>query len=1349
MNESRITDVIFTKKLYRRIELAVFSALRARNVQTAFVWLIGFCLLVVALSAGNVCIASQSQNVGGTSVREPEAPLQTPPGAKAIPTSGQPEKEATAGDAYARRGTDGLKWTIGTKSIRMTFDGSEGGFRLVSFSNKRFDPPLEYVDPKSASAPFLLDSEADGKWILKSGVARQVASGGRPVVQLDLVLTRKDVAARYHVMALPGTPILRQWVEIENTGSQPVVLKSPAAAYLRMQGKDAASYVNYWMTGGRNVPTQGKLEQSPITAPYSRKLETEGTADFVPWMALHRSNGPRDGLFLAVECLGKWSLAVNHTAGGSLTATAGIPNLNGRTLKPGERLELPPVTLGVFRDDLEDMAVSLYDWQYEYLWDYTNGDYYARPKTPTPWFYCSRNLQEQFTARLANLDMIADMLRALGIEMLWDDAGWSSYPGGLPPDEYGSVCGITCEGPDFAQTQRYLQKMDMKWLLWFQGRQSNGLLDTKVGAWGDFEWRTDGISCPDLAADRGFRGEIKNFLDAHPNSSFHTCSGGSTYAHTFEIGGRYANVNMLSDLGRGPYLNYYFSFLETPDKWCDIAIAADSIYGKKDGSTYSSGEILAARQGHPWLHADQKVRYVPQSARSMLTSVPVPCWGGLQEEDYEPVRKLVEIYRFLRSEGLVGQWSYVFHPNIQGDQPYYYFQRTNRDRRKACIILCHQAENPVVIYPKGLLPDCKYVVGFDSTQDTVERTGADLTANGIKIERQQPGELVYLNLPHRPGGGRDKTPPQPPGRVLARQEVNIGHGGVGIYWSPGLDNNWISYYEVRRDGKVVDKVSVGNYDFDHAPGWDGRHEYAVRTVDGDGNVSAWTAAEPIAGEPLTFAALGGHFSRPNRDGWTAESAADGRNFTPMSWIPPARNPSADFGGTPNQRGGVEGYWESAGAARVGRGWQQASPTEAGCRTWTASRPGTVRVVGRAMREYYHRNQGDKLKVKILLGQKQIWPDKDWAIIPKGDLTGIAHDIKVNVAQDDALRFVLDKGSSPENDLLAWMPRIVYEEADAAPSPQQSAVRILCGSKSPYTDSTGNAWSEDKFFSGGSPMNTTAKIEAAQPMEKDQALYQHGREGKDFTYSIPVKPGLYALRLKFAEPKYPWCFQRPIDLDINGRRVMHNADITQMARGAFKAYEKAFRYLVPNGEGNLTLHFTSGFSPLKESDRAMVQAIELLPEIKPAVRIDCGSEREFIDWDGVIWNADTGFEGGQVLRSDAAVSQASPTLYDQELYRTARTGRKLMYRIGAPPGLYTVHLKFAELWLKKPGQRPMNVEINGRTVRQDWDPAAAAGQVNMAADIREENVAPDRNGDIRIAVEAAGTNDAVVQGIEVE
>jgi hypothetical protein len=62
---------------------------------------------------------------------------------------------------------------------------------------------------------------------------------------------------------------------------------------------------------------------------------------------------------------------------------------------------------------------------------------------------------------------------------------------------------------------------------------------------------------------------------------------------------------------------------------------------------------------------------------------------------------------------------------------------------------------------------------------------------------------------------------------------------------------------------------------------------------------------------------------------------------------------------------------------------------------------------------------------------------------------------------------------------------------------------------------------------------------------------------------------------------------------------------------------------------------------------------------------------------------------------------------------------------------------------------MNIEINGSTVRKDWDPSRAAGQLAMASDIRAEAVAPDHNGQITITVTATGNNDAILQGIEIE
>jgi len=85
----------------------------------------------------------------------------------------------------------------------------------------------------------------------------------------------------------------------------------------------------------------------------------------------------------------------------------------------------------------------------------------------------------------------------------------------------------------------------------------------------------------------------------------------------------------------------------------------------------------------------------------------------------------------------------------------------------------------------------------------------------------------------------------------------------------------------------------------------------------------------------------------------------------------------------------------------------------------------------------------------------------------------------------------------------------------------------------------------------------------------------------------------------------------------------------------------------------------------------------------------------------------------------------------------------------PPGLYTIQLKFAELWLKALGKRPMDIAINGQMVRKGWDPAQAAGELGMAAGIRVGDIAPDKDGKIVIRVSAAGAEDAILQAIEIE
>ena len=89
------------------------------------------------------------------------------------------------------------------------------------------------------------------------------------------------------------------------------------------------------------------------------------------------------------------------------------------------------------------MGQRLYDWQYSYMWDYTHHDWYALTAMNADYTDKQYNLQESFAGRLGYLDMgVIDLMRVTGVDMLWDDAGWSESP---------SVWSGSGEGPDFSR----------------------------------------------------------------------------------------------------------------------------------------------------------------------------------------------------------------------------------------------------------------------------------------------------------------------------------------------------------------------------------------------------------------------------------------------------------------------------------------------------------------------------------------------------------------------------------------------------------------------------------------------------------------------------------------------------------------------------------------------------------------------------------------------------------------------------------------------------------------------------------------------------------------------------------
>ncbi|MHC9046863.1 hypothetical protein ACYX8G_19940 [Microbacterium saperdae] len=207
----------------------------------------------------------------------------------------------------------------------------------------------------------------------------------------------------------------------------------------------------------------------------------------------------------------------------------------------------------------------------------------------------------------------------------------------------------------------------------------------------------------------------------------------------------------------------------------------------------------------------------------------------------EPLRIDAELYRYLNTQGVIGQWVKVYRPTAAGGDATGIIQKMSGDSNRGYITFPRAAfalGSSVTIFPKGLTPAAEYTVaGQEGSVATQTKTGAQWMASGITMPSYVEGEIVYFNLQDRPGSHTDAVAPTAPSAASAQTATHLGQTGRELTWTAGLDDRWLSYYEVQKDGQSYSKVSRGEYFFD--AGATASATYKVRTVDGDGNVSAW------------------------------------------------------------------------------------------------------------------------------------------------------------------------------------------------------------------------------------------------------------------------------------------------------------------------------------------------------------------------------------------------------------------------------------------------------------------------------------------------------------------------------
>ena len=312
-------------------------------------------------------------------------------------------------------------------------------------------------------------------------------------------------------------------------------------------------------------------------------------------------------------------------------------------------------------------------------------------------------------------------------------------------------------------------------------------------------------------------------------------------------------------------------------------------------------------------------------------------------------------------------------------------------------------------------------------------------------------------------------------------------------------------------------------------------------------------------------------------------------------------------------------------------------------------------------------------------------------------------------------------------------------APAIPAPE--SVRLLAGySGSPQIDSSGNMWKADQYFhDGGSHQIPHVPIsKTSSPF-----IFGHWREG-NFSYVIPLKPGVYELHLYFVTTDTSDTVHT-FNVTINGETLLTGLDVDADAFGPNIADEKIFRDISPATDGMLHIYLGNA------SGTPQLSAIEILPGIphrQLPIRLVTRST-PYIDHLGQLWHPDDYFFQGHV-RTDLNAISGTP---DPDVFATERYGH-FTYTIPVDTrGRYTVLLHFAEHYFgsQEPpsggvGSRVFRVICNGETLLDNFDIYKEAGSLH-ALTKSFYHLRPSPQGKLELTFEPIA-NYATVSGIEV-
>jgi len=332
----------------------------------------------------------------------------------------------------------------------------------------------------------------------------------------------------------------------------------------------------------------------------------------------------------------------------------------------------------------------------------------------------------------------------------------------------------------------------------------------------------------------------------------------------------------------------------------------------------------------------------------------------------------------------------------------------------------------------------------------------------------------------------------------------------------------------------------------------------------------------------------------------------------------------------------------------------------------------------------------------------------------------------------------------------YPPQAAFAGSEYGP-PVGEEVRILAGASRSFVDHAGKLWSADKWFTGGAAVKS-AVLHIWRTQNPD--FYRTSRQGQ-FHYDIPLKKGLYELRLHFAETVFgPESTgtggegDRLMSVIANGKTLLNWFDVEADAGASRTADVKVFPDITPAADGFLHLEFVG-----QEGKQAILSAIEILPDIRGHMRPErlLARQTPYYSNDSHWWSPDDYFEGGQMASYNTPVSGTD----DPELYETERWGN-FSYAVPVSPGRYLLVLRFAarhgdwppsassDQQTKTP--HVFNVFCNGKALLENFDLAKEAHDSDVVVR-RASGLEPNAQGKLLLSfVPVQGY--ASVTGIEV-